>query len=324
MMKICSQRSRLFALSYVVAGLGFLFVTMSAVRAQQVAVIVNGDPITTYDIEQRAKLIQLTTHKAAPRQEVIDDLINDKLKVQLGKRYKLEIPDTDVDTSFGDMARRMQLNADGLTKMLGAQGVLAYTLKDRIRAEMAWQQIVRGKYQASLQVSDKDIASALQGKDDKETTGYEYSLTPILFVAARGAGDEAVAVKKRDAESLRVRFDSCQAGLALARSLRDVAVRDPITKNSADLAPALREILDKTQVGRLTDPEVTAQGVELFAVCAKKETKVSSTAKREMQNKLFADQFASHSKSLLAAQRKQAMIEYKEGADAQSAGPKRR
>ncbi len=87
----------------------------------------------------------------------------------------------------------------------------------------------------------------------------------------------------------------------LARGLRDVAVRDPITKTSADLAPALRDILDKTQVGRLTDPEVTTQGVELFAVCAKKETKVNSAAKREVQNKLFADQFASHSKSLLAS-----------------------
>jgi peptidyl-prolyl cis-trans isomerase SurA len=173
-------------------------------------------------------------------------------------------------------------------------------------------------------VNEKDVASALKGKDDKEAMSYEYSLTPILFIVTRGAGDEAVAVKKRDAESLRTRFDSCQTGLALARSLRDVAVRDSITKASIDLAPALREILDKTQVGHLTDPEVTAQGVELFAVCAKKETKVNSAAKREVQNKLFAEQFASHSKSLLAAQRKQAMIEFKEGADAPSTGPKRR
>ena len=323
-MKIGRPRLRFMTLCQIATALGLLIFPTVAARAQQVAVIVNGDPVTTYDVEQRAKLIQLTTHKAAPHKEVLEDLISDKLKVQLGKRYKLEISDSDVDASFGDMARRMQMNVDSLTKTLSAQGILAYTLKDRIRAEMVWQQIVRGKFQASMQVNEKDVASALQGKDDKEPTGYEYSLTPILFVVTRGSGDEAVAVKKRDAESLRTRFDSCQTGLALARSLRDVAVRDSITKTSADLAPALREILDKTQVGRLTDPEVTAQGVELFAVCAKKETKVNSVAKREVQNKLFAEQFASHSKTLLAAQRKQAMIEYKEGADAQSTGPKRR
>ena len=33
-------------------------------HAQQVVVIVNGDPITALDIEQRTKLIQLSTHKA--------------------------------------------------------------------------------------------------------------------------------------------------------------------------------------------------------------------------------------------------------------------
>ena len=37
----------------------------AAAVAQQVVVIVNGEPITALDIEQRSKLIQLTTHKAA-------------------------------------------------------------------------------------------------------------------------------------------------------------------------------------------------------------------------------------------------------------------
>src|SRR5947207_11547926 len=45
-------------------------------RAQQVVVIVNGEPITALDIEQRAKLNQLSTHKVATRQEVLDELIN--------------------------------------------------------------------------------------------------------------------------------------------------------------------------------------------------------------------------------------------------------
>jgi len=43
--------------------------------AQQVVVIVNGEPITALDIEQRSKLTQLSTHKAPSRQEIIDELI---------------------------------------------------------------------------------------------------------------------------------------------------------------------------------------------------------------------------------------------------------
>src|SRR5262245_1417508 len=37
--------------------------------AQQVVVIVNGEPITALDIEQRSKLTQLSTHKTPSRQE---------------------------------------------------------------------------------------------------------------------------------------------------------------------------------------------------------------------------------------------------------------
>ena len=70
----------------VVCGL----ISASPARAQQFAMFVNGDPITTYDIEQRTKLIQVTSRKTPGRQEVIDDLISDKLKVQIGRRYRLE------------------------------------------------------------------------------------------------------------------------------------------------------------------------------------------------------------------------------------------
>src|SRR5262249_57081856 len=64
----------------------------TAANAQQVVVIVNGEPVTALDIEQRSKLIQLSTHKAPTRQEVLDELINEKLKVREAKKFGLEIP----------------------------------------------------------------------------------------------------------------------------------------------------------------------------------------------------------------------------------------
>jgi hypothetical protein len=102
--------------------------------------------------------------------------------------------------------------------------------------------------------------------------GYDYTLRPILFVVQRG--DTAFqAARRKDAEALRARFTARDSGLLFARSMRDVAVREPITKNSSDLVPALRQVLDKTEFGHLTPPETTSQGVELFALCEKKETK---------------------------------------------------
>jgi len=114
-----------------------------------------------------------------------------------------------------------------------------------------------------------------------------------------------------EAESLRARFANCKDGLKIARALRDVAVREPITRSSADLAPQLREILDKIQIGRLTDPEVTAQGLQMFAVCDKKASKTASPAEAALRNKIFAERFKQESQKFLEDIRRQAMIEYK-------------
>jgi peptidyl-prolyl cis-trans isomerase SurA len=118
--------------------------------------------------------------------------------------------------------------------------------------------------------------------------------------------------RKKEAESLRNRFQNCEVGLPFARALRDVAVRDQIVKNSSDLAPALREILDNTGVGHLTSPEQTAAGIELFAVCAKRETKVDAPVMREVRQEMFAEQFNTRSKRFLDELRRSAMIETKE------------
>ncbi|HVY56883.1 MAG TPA: peptidylprolyl isomerase [Xanthobacteraceae bacterium] len=287
--------------------------------AQQVAVIVNGDPITTYDIEQRGRFMQLVSHKAAPRQQVIDDLINEKLKIQVGKRYKLEVTDHEVDTAYGEMAKRMRLTPQQLTQALAHGGVDSSTLKARIRADIVWGQIVRGKFQSAFQINEKDVLQVIESKKDdkdkggkdKDLIGHEYTLRPILFILPRGAPESAVESRRREAEALRSRFQNCESGIPFARALRDVAVREPVVRNSADLAPALRDILEKTEVGKATAPEVTPDGVQIFALCSKRETKADSPEEREVRDKMFAERFQEKSKRYLQELRKSAMIEVK-------------
>jgi peptidyl-prolyl cis-trans isomerase SurA len=281
-------------------------------RAQQVVLIVNGDLITAYDIEQRMKFVLLSTRKPAVRSEVIDDLIDDKLKVQFGRRYKFEIPDSEIDAQFAEMGHRMHLTPEQLSQALAQGGVDASTLKAKIRSDTVWQNIVRGKYQGDLQIREKDVLAAMQTDkpDEKSQVSYEYRLRPILFLVSHGAA-QLTEARQKDAEALRSRFTDCDSGLKYARTLRDVAVRDVIVKTSSDLPPVLRDVLDKTEIGHLTAPEVTPQGVELFALCERKETKEDTPEKRQAREKLFNEKFQVKAKQLLRELRKQAMIERK-------------
>jgi peptidyl-prolyl cis-trans isomerase SurA len=287
----------------------------STARAQQVVLVVNGDVITAYDVEQRMKFVQLSTRKPAARNEVIDELIDDKLKVQFGRRYKIEVPDADVDAQFAEMGHRMHMSSEQLTQVLAQGGVDASTLKAKIRSDTVWQNIVRGKFQGDLQIREKDVLAALQTDrpekpDEKSQVGYEYRLRPILFLVPHGAG-QLTEGRQKEAEALRGRFTDCDSGLKYARTLRDVAVRDVIVKSSSDLPQVLRDVLDKTEIGHLTAPEVTPQGVELFALCERKETKEDTPEKRQAREKLFTEKFQAKAKQLLRDLRKQAMIERK-------------
>lgn len=282
--------------------------------AQAVVVMVNGDPITSYDIDQRAKFTQLVSHKAPARKDVIDELIDEKLKVQVGRRYKLEITDGDVDSSFAEMAKRMNLSPEQLTQTLERGGVDAGTLKARIRADMVWQQIVRGKFQSSFQFREKDILAAVK-KDEKDAsdkvTAVEYVLRPILFLVPKRAAQSTIDARRNEAEALRNRFQNCDQGLRFARGLKDIAIREAIVKSSADLPPALHEMLERTGVGRLTNPETTPNGIEVFAICEKRETKTDAPAVRQVRQEMFKEQFQAKSKRFLDQLRRQALIEMK-------------
>lgn len=299
------------------AALAIMAATMlpAAGYAQLVALMVNGDPITNFDIEQRMKLIMLSTHKAGVRQDVVKELIDERLKLQLVKRYGMEGVDVEVNTAFDNMARRMKLTPAQFIEQIGKSGVLPGTLKSRMKAEIIWTQIVRGKYQASFQlINDKDVLTKMEANKAEasaELVGTDYTLRPILFVVPRRSAQAVIDSRRKDAEALKARFQDCDEGIRYARGLRDVAIRPPVIKSSADLPPQLREMLDKTEVGRLTSPEVTAQGIEIFALCSKKQSKADNTVgKKEARDELYNATFQRHSKEFLSELRSQAMIEY--------------
>jgi peptidyl-prolyl cis-trans isomerase SurA len=286
----------------------------AAATAQQVVAVVNGELITAYDIEQRSKLIQLSSQKAPPRQEVLEELIDEKVKLSVIKRWVMEVSDKEVESSYAGMARRLRMSPGQLTEVLAKSGISASTLKSRIKADIIWTGIVRSRYQASMQVNEKDIRTALETrpKDDKTAVGFEYTLRPILFIVQRGSAETVIEGRKREAEAFRARFEGCEEGIALARTLRDVAVKPTVHRNSADLAPALRDILDAVPIGKLTAPEVTQQGVELFALCAKKATTSDTPAQRQVREEMMQVKFTTFSKRFLKDMRREAMIEYKQ------------
>src|SRR5262249_12080291 len=161
--------ARRYLLVAALAAAAFAAPPLAPARAQQVVVVVNGDPITAIDVAQRTKLLALSTHRNPSRQEIVDNLIDEKLKLQIAKRYKLEITDSEVDESFKTIASRTNSTPEKFAQSLTAQGLSVEAVKTRIRADMGWSQIIRGKFQSNFLIRERDLLETLQSerKDGK-------------------------------------------------------------------------------------------------------------------------------------------------------------
>ncbi|MCK1385246.1 SurA N-terminal domain-containing protein [Bradyrhizobium sp. 21] len=293
-----------------------LFVLLLAgmpARAQNIVVMVNGDPITDFDIEQRSKLDQLTTQKTPARQEVINELIDDRVKMKEGKKYGVDPGVSDINQSYEGMAQRMRISPDQLTKSLETKGVRPETLKTRMKAEMVWTSLVRGRFKEKLMVGEKDVADKVRegGSEKLQIEGTEYKMQPIVLIVPRGSSPAFLETRKKEAEQYRARVGSCEEANSLFRSTPNATIRDAVTKTTAELPEALRKVLDDTAIGHLTAPEATKAGIEMVVLCSRKPTMIDTPKKREVREKMYQEKYEKTQKTYLEELRKAAMIEYR-------------
>ena len=285
----------------------------SPLHAQSVAVLVNGEPITNYDIEQRTKLNFLTTHKQMPRQEVIDQLIDEKVKIKEAKKYGVDPGVSDIDQSYAAMSSRMRIIAGPADEIAGEPGHPAGHAEGPSQGRHGLDQPGARPLQGKPPGRRKGCRRRRQGRrranPDRGVRIPDAADRPDR--AARVAAPAAIELRKKEAEALRERVQTCEAANSYFKSMQNAAIRDVVTRTSADLPGPLRELLDKTPIGHLTAPEITKQGVEMVALCGRKPTTVDTPKKREIREKMYAEKYEKKSKAYLQEIRKAAMIEYR-------------
>ena len=67
--------------------------------------------------------------------------------------------------------------------------------------------------------------------------------------------------------------------------MRDVAVKEALTRSASSLNDPLRKILDATPVGHLSPPSRGPQGLEMLAVCSK-DDRNDTSAEENLRNEL--------------------------------------
>lgn len=303
-------RTVIVSLTLLAAAVVVLPVTPAG--AQQIVAFVYGEPITALDIDQRTRIIEVFSRKKANRKEVLDELVDQKLKLHQAKRLDIDIDATQINREYAAMARRGGRSTSDLDDAFRQAGISPTTFKTKLRADLAWRDVMQKMSPGSFQVRDADVVAALLARGQTTSSkAMQYTMRQVVFVVPRGSPDSARAARLKEAESLRAKFQDCERDLALAREYREVVIRDPVVRISTDLPQRLRDLIEKTPDGRMTPPEPTASGIEVVAICARKETVADLNSRTEIREELLSQRVDAQEKKILDDLRRKAVIDYR-------------
>lgn len=308
----CSSAMRCVAVA-LVAGWAVLG-PLPAVAQSAIKVLVNGQPITTYDIRNRAQLLRLTSGGRAGEKQAIDELIEENLKLQEAKARGVDISEAEVDQAFATVASRTKLPPAQFSAALRQAGVDPDTLKERIRAEIAWGRVVRARFRATVEISESEVAKAVAGQADKEAEQEmisEYMLQPIIFVVPAKGGEGVASQQQRQALAFRSRFQGCDSALQVAKDFKGVVVKPTVRREETDLSDAMRKALAPLDVGDISPPERVSEGVQLLGICRKLAVPGQTKATEEARAELSNEQGQLLARRYLRDLRSDAVIDYK-------------
>lgn len=232
--------------------------------AASVRITVDGTPITDVQIQQRLALMKLENRSGEKAAE--DELINEALELQEAKRLGFTISDADVADAELQLARQLKLSQSNLERVLTDHGVALSTLKDRLRANLAWGKIQSTAVSARVTVSEADVDK--QAKAElTSTNSYDYILKEVLFLTVKGG--PSAASRTAQANAYRAKFQGCSTAVQESLTYTDAAVRDIGRRHATQFPDAIAAELAQLNVGGITKPRVTENGVQMLAVCSK-------------------------------------------------------
>lgn len=280
-----------------------------AVQAQSVSVTVNGTPITDQQINDRANMLRIEGQGASNSnrtQLATEQLIDDRIKLDEAARIGVSISDAQVDSAFANVASNMRSSVSNLNNVLVQNGVNPDTLRDRLRAALAWQQVVQQVLSSRVQLSELELE--MQAAEQvTPALSFDYILKEVLFVIPEGSG---ISASRRTAEAnqFRSRYTGCDTAVDLAIQFTDAAVRDVGRRHATQLPESIANELAGLTVGQISSPRVVEGGVSMLAICEKAQAEDLTFLTEELRQEAGTDVLQAKAEEYLARLRDAASI----------------
>ena len=304
----------------------------SPVFAQVAEVIatVNDTPVTSYDIDQRIRLLGILGQKNGfDRRKIGNDLINDVVKISEAKRYKIEPTEKEVDAALAGMAKGLKTDLKGLQDKFANQGLSLVSYRQYVSAQMSMSRLLSAKFKQKVQLdpgeADKKLAEIKADMNSKinklmsDPRNQPILVYSIILIDFPVEGNDPQLRQSRAIEAAQYiqKFKGCSSARAAASGIFNVKVGKGIEADTRRLPKQLKAELDKRGIGYAIGPIPAKAGIQVIAYCgnrtiAPKRPNAPLPTKDVIERVALNEKFDKVENKYVMIMRKNAVIEYKD------------
>lgn len=267
------------------------------------AIMVNDGVVTNYDIDQRVKLLEALGANGDLRKLAVQQLTEDRVKVQAAKAMEIELPEGAIEAGIEEFATSRGLTLDDVQLALDARNIDQQTLNDFVESGLMWRQVVGTRFRARALPSEADIDAALDvaGRRPVEMLTLAEIALPYAELGAPETDALAERIYRQAAGGANF------AALAQEHSRSGTAERggllEPIPANR--LPAAFRTEVLLLRPGQVTRPLPISGGVALIKLVSIKQVppqKIDGTdpaVRDQLREQLFSERIGSFGQGYL-------------------------
>jgi peptidyl-prolyl cis-trans isomerase SurA len=249
-------------------------------RAQSAGIVavVNGDVITTFDVEARRRLFAATAGLPMTP-EVLDRitpqvrrlLVDERLRLQEVQRRRILVTDGEIAAAVGRIEQQNNMSPGGLRASLARQGIDIRALYGQLRATIGWSKLVRAELGAQAEVDPELVRERLRALE--AATGQPEFLVAEIFIAVDDPRQEPEAERTAAdlIEQLRrgAPFAAVAAQFSQAQSAEQGGDLGWI--RLGQLEPEVEAVVTQMPPGAVSTPIRTAGGFSIVTLRARRE-----------------------------------------------------
>jgi len=309
----------------LVALIVILPVVVSAEIVSGIAVLVNDEPITTYDLAKEQDALKgsmgdassLATPAAREqlRQTALESLVNKKLIEQKVKELDINVSDEEVLQAINDVKKTNNISEENLRAALAARGISFDDYKAQLKAQLERLRLISLEVRSKVQVSEKELQEYYAAHTGNFQIDEAFHARQIFFAFPAKASEEQQQTIVAKAEKVLLEAKSGADFAELAKKYSD----DPSAKEGGDLGflkkgellPEFENTLTTMKAGEVSGLVRTAAGIHIIKLVEYREGKKQDfdSVKREVEDLLYKQKSEERFNQWLDGLRKNASIE---------------